>query len=214
MKQLEKHDILIIVACAVLLIGFIVCLAVFPLDTKEGNVEETISETVTDPTINESAIYEDYLDSIKNTEALIITNTEIAQETTEKQAIIINELNALKAGKLETVKKYFGESDSFAPDIVADRVAPAEIHFITNPESSNVIYAHICTLDYQKILKSFVEGSEDITAGILNGDYDICYTVSISINDDNTVIITEALKEAITGGWYLSDAEPVACILG
>lgn len=95
------------------------------------------------------------------------------------------------------------------------------------------VVIHICTLDYNKMLqykKQFKEGqlekgeveekiNEQVTKalakGVVNGDFDTHYTIPVMIKD-NSVVITEEFKQAITGGWYAgmnTQLQSVACPL-
>lgn len=231
MYESSKKEMIIVFIFAFLIAIFIIVSAIqsekddaMPTATPDEVIQASTSTLVVennavekyefDKSINQQAIYEDYVETLQMAETLSITNKDLVEDLTENQLAIIKDLNLLKTGNEEVVLRYFGESDAFTPAIVADRTAPAKIHFIINPTNSNYLYAHICTLDYQKMMTDYVtDAKADIPLKILQGKYDICYTVPVAVKDDS-VQISEALKEAITGGWYVSDAEPTSCIIG
>jgi predicted PP-loop superfamily ATPase len=217
---MQKLKSIIIVVFVVLL-----CVAFAGCSTSKADAPMSIEDTTptlvveseeTEHNFNKAVdvekIYEEHLDVLAKAESIEIAKKEKVLELTESQMIVVDELNQLKLGNPEMVKKYFGESQKFTPEIVADRTSSADIHFIVNPESTNLLHAHICTLDYVKIVKDYVNSDDsEIAQGILNEKYNICYTLSIEVSD-NGVVVTEALKEAITGGWYESELNGTKCI--
>ena len=54
-----------------------------------------------------------------------------------------------------------------------------------------------------------------ITRSLIAGEYDLCYNIPLNI-ENNSTVINEAFKKAITGGWYDStdvEINPVECII-
>lgn len=230
MYESSKKEMIVVFVFAFLLAALIVVLAIHGENAKRvtsATPDEAVKATEStliiendnvnkyefDKAINQQAVYEDYVETLQKAETLEITNKELVEDLTENQLAIVKDLNLLKIGNEDAVRRYFGESDAFTPAIVADRTAPVKMHFIVNPTDGNYLYAHICTLDYQKMMADYVtDAKTDIPLKILQGKYNICYTVSVAVKD-NEVQISEAFKEAITGGWYASDVEPTDCII-
>lgn len=216
--MIDKRKLFILIA-VVALCGLI-ALFVAEAIASDNNAEPTlIIEETTQPeqdfnkAIDTEKLYQEYLEVLQAAETLDIAKQEQVLDLTQNQLTVVEDLNQLKLGNPDVVKKYFGESQKFTPAIVADRTSSAEIHFIVNPENTDVLHAHICTLDYIKMIKDYMESNQsDVALKIANGDYDICYTLQIHV-DESGVVITEALKEAITGGWYESELTHSNCIL-
>lgn len=143
--------------------------------------------------------------------------------------IFISDIEKLRNGDPETVIKYFGNSDTFTPEIIADRVSATTINFISNTQLENgdsEINIHICTIDYQLMNKDYEDsknsklsefgvdeftdeqlkeasdyGKTVVAENVLNDKYRVCYNMPITI-DNGEIVIKESLKQAITGGWY------------
>lgn len=148
-----------------------------------------------------------------------------------------SDLELLKSGDSDIVSKYFGESDILTPDTISDRVSTTNIYLFdsTNSDTNNngvsnsddTLIVHVCTLDYNKMNNDYIESISDdssdnvetakkmITRSLIAGEYDLCYNIPLNI-ENNSIVINEAFKKAITGGWYdPTDVEinPVECII-
>ena len=152
--------------------------------------------------------------------------------------VFMDELDKLKAADPEIVQKYFGNSDVFTPELVADRVSATTISFISNVVSTdgNVeVNIHVCTIDYNKmnsdfnqfkdeaLLNEYVDNEEaaidtakrSVAEKLIEGEYKVCYNIPIVIQD-GSIVPKEYLKQALTGGWYKGlnvELEPVDCIV-
>ena len=133
--------------------------------------------------------------------------------------LLVNDIEALRNADETVVKKYFGESDTFKSEVIADRVSATTINFLKYEELENGtnIYVHICTLDYPRmnsdfndIKQSLLESNPDeadelakreLAMNLLNDEYNICYNVVVPMVDGE-MQIKEGFKQAITGGWY------------
>lgn len=93
--------------------------------------------------------------------------------------------------------------------------------------SDDTLIVHVCTLDYNKMNNDYIESISDdssdnvetakkmITRSLIAGEYDLCYNIPLNI-ENNSTVINEAFKKAITGGWYDStdvEINPVECII-
>ena len=41
----------------------------------------------------------------------------------------------------------------------------------------------------------------EIAKGVVNGNYDLHYTIPVTV-ENCAVVVTEEIKQALTGGWY------------
>lgn len=149
------------------------------------------------------------------------------------------ELDLLKDKDILTTEKYFGMSEVFTPDKIADRLAATVVTFISKEnlgDGSNKVILHICTLDYNKMQSKSNEVYSELNAatatpmpdneadspetlanmeeididsevkkevakGVVTGDFEVHYTIPIIVKD-GSVVVTEELKQALTGNWY------------
>lgn len=149
------------------------------------------------------------------------------------------ELDQLKDKDTLTTEKYFGMSEVFTPDKVADRLAATVVTFISKEnleDGSNKVILHICTLDYNKMQSKSnevyselntatatpmpdneadspetpanmeeididSEVKKEVAKGVVTGDFEVHYTIPIIVKD-GSVVVTEELKQALTGNWY------------
>lgn len=140
---------------------------------------------------------------------------------------IQSDIAGIKQGDPDTVAKYFGTSDVFTPEKVADRVSTTNITLVSSTalEDSNFeLLIHVCTIDYNKMNSDYKAAGQNadstaakkqVTRNLINGDYSICYNIPV-LTSGNGIVISEAFKQAITGGWYIgADVElsSAECIL-
>jgi hypothetical protein len=132
-----------------------------------------------------------------------------------------SEIELLRSADSDTVKKYFGDSDTFTPEIISDRVTASAVSFVSstaNEDGTTELVVHICTLDYDAMneaaasIKSKLSEENtstnidddtklEVAKGVVKGDYDLHYTIPVTVKDGQ-VVVTEQLKQAITGNWY------------
>jgi hypothetical protein len=172
------------------------------------------------------------------TDSEVLESLEAVDETNDEDTsaydIIAEDLENIKSADVDTVSKYFGVSDTFTPEIVSDRVASTIVTFIDeeDTEDGKVITVHLCTLDYNTMNSEYQskvaenkdeEGNisdeqlnainKEIATSVYDGEYKVCYNIPVTIKD-NTVVVSEAFKQAITGGWYSGtgiELTPVEC---
>lgn len=140
---------------------------------------------------------------------------------------IQGDIAGIKQGDPDTVAKYFGTSDVFTPEKVADRVSTTNITLVSSTalEDGNFeLLIHVCTIDYNKMNSDYKAAGQNadstaakkqVTRNLINGDYSICYNIPV-LTSGNGIVISEAFKQAITGGWYIgADVElsSAECIL-
>ena len=140
---------------------------------------------------------------------------------------IQSDIAGIKQGDPDTVAKYFGTSDVFTPEKVADRVSTTNITLVSSTalEDGNFeLLIHVCTIDYNKMNSDYKAAGQNadstaakkqVTRNLINGDYSICYNIPV-LTSGNGIVISEAFKQAITGGWYIGagvELSSVECIL-
>ena len=149
--------------------------------------------------------------------------------------VFIDEFEKIKAGDKDTIVKYFGNSDVFLPEVVADRMMATEITFLSYSEDKNgdrEINIHVCTVDYQKMNNDFTSAKDNsvsngatetdatelakrtVAENLINNEYKVCYNIPVIVHDGE-IVPKEYLKQALTGGWYTGigiELEPVKCI--
>ena len=150
--------------------------------------------------------------------------------TVDPYTIFAEDMEKLKAADADTVAKYFGTSDVFTPELIADRVSVSTITFldsIINDEGKDQVGVHICTLDYDLMNGDFdtilaekkaeyeaavadgktpdtdynEEAKKAVAYNLVEGKYEVCYTIYVIV-DNGEVQVSESIKQAITGGWY------------
>lgn len=140
---------------------------------------------------------------------------------------IQSDIAGIKQGDPDTVAKYFGTSDVFTPEKVADRVSTTNITLVSSTALENgnfELLIHVCTIDYNKMNSDYKAAGQNadstaakkqVTRNLINGDYSICYNIPVLTSGDG-IVISEAFKQAITGGWYIGagvELSSVECIL-
>lgn len=149
-----------------------------------------------------------------------------------------NDIEAIKKGDTDVIARYFGVSDVFIPETVADRVSATTLTLVSNDSSEidHQVIVHVCTIDYSRMNSDYLNVEEskrseikeetdesefdtvvkkEVTRNLINGDYDVCFNIPINVLD-NELVVSEALKQAITGGWYSGAGvtlSPVECII-
>lgn len=128
--------------------------------------------------------------------------------------IIKHEIEMIKAADADMVAKYFGTGSAFDPAIVSDRLTATIISFVSTEKvdvNKHNVVLHVCTLDYNKMNQDMLELRNTITdekelnieiaKGVVNGNYDLHYTIPVTV-ENCAVVVTEEIKQALTGGWY------------
>ena len=110
---------------------------------------------------------------------------------------------------------------------MADRVSTTNITLVSSTalEDGNFeLLIHVCTIDYNKMNSDYKAAGQNadstaakkqVTRNLINGDYSICYNIPV-LTSGNGIVISEAFKQAITGGWYIGagvELSSVECIL-
>lgn len=142
--------------------------------------------------------------------------TEESQVEQDPYQVIVNDIQKMKDSDIETIQRYFGSSDIFTPETLSDRLTASAISFVSSANATDAggteVIIHICTLDYNKMsqdtsnLESNSETNSDdvkveVAKGVINGTYDLHYNIPVEVID-NQVVVTEQLKQALTGNWY------------
>lgn len=103
-------------------------------------------------------------ESNKVDERIVEEKREILSSLPDAYSAIVLDFEKLKAGDSETVTRYFGESEVFTPETVADRVYGTTVNFISqeaDPESdTTAVVLHICTIDYPSMNGDFISAEE------------------------------------------------------
>lgn len=221
--NITKYSSLIwlLVAVALLLLTFTIHGSL-----KETNVEESmaVNEVITE-TIEEETVKTENTETelVESTNEVALASAKIVEDP---YSIVETEIEALKNKDVTMVNKYFGESTVFTADAIADRLTATVVSFVSSKEIENnqEIVVHICTLDYDKMneaakeIKSSLETeaeesdgattdeianttNKEVAKGVVSGDFDLHYNIPIRI-ENGSVVVTEELKQAITGNWY------------
>ena len=221
--NITKYSSLIwlLVAVALLLLTFTIHGSL-----KETNVEESmaVNEVITE-TIEEETVKTENTETelVESTNEVAVASAKIVEDP---YSIVETEIEALKNKDATMVNKYFGESTVFTADAIADRLTATVVSFVSSKEIENnqEIVVHICTLDYDKMneaakeIKSGLETeaeesdgatteeianttNKEVAKGVVSGDFDLHYNIPIII-ENGSVVVTEELKQAITGNWY------------
>ena len=158
-------------------------------------------------------------------------NKDLASPEINYYGCIEEVVQGFKDGNVDIIQQFFGQSDVFSPEVVADRVSVSEITEIettSNEDGTTTVEIHICTIDYNLMNSDFLEietaekelydasvangstpeisytdkAKRAVAENLLDGKYDVGYNIPVLVNTDGTVVPTEAFKQAITGGWY------------
>lgn len=149
----------------------------------------------------------------------------VAEVSTEK--LLEKHLVELQAGNTDVIKTWFGLGTEFTSENISKVTKYAKITVIEDKNTpDSYIAVHICNIDYRKMKKDYDELYQEyvkknyamkdkdrrkLVQGLLdkdidNGKYDRCYKVYVK-NNEGMLEITEDLKQAITGGWYLGTGD-------
>lgn len=147
------------------------------------------------------------------------------------------DIEGIKSGNPDIISKYFGVSDVFTPETVADRVSATTITLVSSEQVDEQTYnliVHVCTIDYPKMNSDYAaaevskqsdeavgqsevetEAKKEVTKNLIDGNYSVCYNIPLVLSSDG-IVISEAFKQAITGSWYSGTnvtLTPVECIV-
>lgn len=188
-------------------------------DIIDTTIESTDIENKTDSSIDERQIeIEATPEQPESTEALsdiAVASVDPDQEEADPYSLLAQDIQALKNGDIETIHRYFGNSTAFTSETISDKLTATVVTFVSSEEIENGtrLVVHICTLDYNKLktqsdtitAENASELSEDdkveLAKGVVQGLYDLHYNIPVEIQNGQ-VIVTEELKQAITGSWY------------
>lgn len=175
-----------------------------------------------DKSVKENITSDKEINNIEYTVRTVLDSNELAPIKVDYYNILIQDLEKLRSGDKDIVTKYFGNSDSITPEIIADRVKATRINFISdefNEDNNEIINIHICTINYTNMNNDFkytkdifisngedeqsaiTKATEEIAKCLLENKYKQCFNIPITIKD-NDIVISESFKQAITGGWY------------
>lgn len=132
--------------------------------------------------------------------------TEEVIEIVKPKQVVINEIDKLLQRDGDTIIKYFGSSDVYKGQDIADRIAVAKVNFmsvsVNGTEHTNdldnvggvengiaKVNLHICTLDYNKT-KEIVKQTTDLIKRENSG---------ISEEELSNLVTTEVAKQAQAG---------------
>ena len=214
MKNLDNLKIskpMVVIASAIILM--VLCIVMIIALFQEGVSRLSEMPQGVNEIILENKTMELRSESIEES---LATNDIVVE--TDPYELIYNDIENIKAGDANTITRYFGSSEVFSPDIVSDKLAATMVSFIsseTKEDGTIEVLIHICALDYDLMVNdtnSLRMASEDgqmdedvikkeIAKGIVRGDYDVHYTIPVVVSN-NTVKVTEELKQVITGNWY------------
>jgi hypothetical protein len=210
--MIKEHS-KVIIACGVSIVCAVaITVAIMTGINKNSNSVVNIEDTMTGTV------------EVDDTEPLASNKTLYVEDFDADYESLVSDIENLKSGDIDTVTRYFGSSDAFTPESVADRVSMSELTFLessTDETGENEIVIHVCTIDYNKMNEDYQnldttdeEGKKEITKNLINGDYDVCYNIVLTV-ENGEVQVSEAFKQAITGGWYTGtgvELTPVGCI--
>lgn len=202
--------------------------------TKENDVDGLSETNVTDKaevkkkvtiSSNEIAMNGKYdvivPDGVKENEMDIEGELDKINTSEEVKELVINEIRSLQNGDKATVQKWYGVSDIFTPEYIGMTSSRVIVNFNDNLVDSRYISLHICSVQNNEVetaMRELADKGEDVEAvsneigeRILEGEFNRCYEVAIS-TDENGIVPTEELKVIMSGGKYNTvDVESVEC---
>lgn len=160
-------------------------------------------------------------DGVKENEMDIEGELDKINTSEEVKELVINEIRSLQNGDKATVQKWYGVSDIFTPEYIGMTSSRVIVNFNDNLVDSRYISLHICSVqnnEVEKAMRELADKEEDAEAisneigkRILEGEFNRCYEVAIS-TDENGIVPTEELKVIMSGGKYNTvDVNSVEC---
>ncbi len=203
-------------------------------NTEESNKESLIETPVKNETevkkkvtisSNEIAVNGKYdvvvPDGIEESEMDIEGELDKINTSEEVKELVINEIRSLQNGDKATVQKWYGVSDVFTPEYIGMTSSRVIVNFNDNLVDSRYISLHICSVqndEVEKAMRELADKEEDAEAvsneigkRILDGEFNRCYEIVVS-TDENGIVPTEELKVIMSGGKYNTvEVESVKC---
>ena len=196
-------------------------------DLTEANVTDESTEVKKKITIssNEIAMNGKYdvvvPDGVEENELDIEGELDKINTSEEVKELVINEIRSLQNGDKATVQKWYGVSDVFTPEYIGMTSSRVIVNFNDNLVDSRYISLHICSVQNDEVEKAMIEladkeedaeaVSNEIGKRILDGEFNRCYEVAVS-TDENGIVPTEELKVIMSGGKYNTvEVESVEC---
>lgn len=160
-------------------------------------------------------------DGIEENEMDIEGELDKINTSEEVKELVINEIRSLQNGDKATVQKWYGVSDVFTPEYIGMTSSRVIVNFNDNLVDSRYISLHICSVqndEVEKAMRELADNEEDaeevsneIGKRILDGEFNRCYEVVVS-TDENGIVPTEELKVIMSGGKYNTvEVESVKC---
>ena len=160
-------------------------------------------------------------DGVKENEMDIEGELDKINTSEEVKELVINEIRSLQNGDKATVQKWYGVSDIFTPEYIGMTSSRVIVNFNDNLVDSRYISLHICSVQNSEVetaMRELADNGEDAEAvsneigkRILDGEFNRCYEVAVS-TDENGIVPTEELKVIMSGGKYNTvDVESVEC---
>jgi len=145
----------------------------------------------------------------------------------DTEQILEQQINLLKNGDTDTIRGWFGLGADFTSKAVMEATRYARITVIDDKKAPEGYLAiHVCNVDYRKLMEARKELynsylkknvamndndrnrliNELLEQDIRDKKFDKHYKVYVTSNN-GVLEITEDLKQAVTGGWYLGIGE-------
>lgn len=211
-----KRNLMYAILVIILILIFSTLLFAISVIDVQGKKVTSVDESINSTNIEQSDNIED-----ENTDSIEI-ESRIIGDTRNYFTILQDDLDSIKNQNIEIIEKYFGTSDVFTPETVADRVSLSTVTLINEEVTSSneeELIIHICTVDYVKMNSDYTkytkkykkegldkndakyQAKKDVTKKMLKNKYKVCYNIPIKVSD-GSIVVSEAFKQAITGGWY------------
>lgn len=210
----KTQSIVLIAICTViiaLLLGFIII-----NNNSEKNVLTLEEPQALNEVIEEST-------ELVDTHEIIPRSAPLETVSVDPYEVIAHDIELLKNKDKFIVERYFGNSDVFTADAIADKLSATIVSFLSSEETEDgvKVIVHICTLDYDKMkeasnnIKNEIVSNNDseenivvedeikkeVAKGVVTGQFDLHYNIPVLVKN-NEIIISEEYKQALTGNWY------------
>lgn len=247
MKRLLENAVIARILFLVLSFAIMMVVVTWSSITDKNKREaKAVSIETSTACINEmdTDLHLDFTDNIPRSAIEDTESIDLKSAGEDYFEILLNDLNNLKNGDDKTVTNYFGTSDVFTPEVIADRVSVTTMSLIdysVDELGNNVVNTHICTINYDLMNSDYTQVEAEqkeiydaevskgnnpelsytdsakkiIAANLIEGKYNVCYNIPVTIID-NAVVVSESIKQAITGGWYNGvgvELTPAKCIV-
>lgn len=236
MKKIGKllnsrtQSLLLIAICSVIIALLMVCIIINNKDKQQvdyNNEPQAINEVIEEST-----------EIVGDMELTPRAAPNMPEEVyVDPYEIIANDIEQIRNKDQFTIERYFGNSNVFTADTVADKLTATIVSFLSSEESDEgtKVVVHICTLDYDKMkdasntIKTEIANSsesdesiniddetkKEVAKGVVKGQFDLHYNIPVIVKNGK-VIVSEEYKQALTGNWYHgvnTELQPVDCPL-